>query len=722
MTTLLVLALALAFTSIALAFDSGGNPGDPDVVDPNKIVWTGQGVTDDELDTVICPSTDVLPAGINPNSYLHFVFMTDGGSALADGTTPVLTLGGSGSGDHLWFKKNSSNSQFHFYVPYSDLNALTAYVTFGVNDTGNGSWILTISHGCPGEAPKDLTVSKTATPSFTRTYTWDPTKDVDATYAAIADGEKATFNYTVDVTHDDGVDSDWAVSGTITVHNPNTFDVTGVTITDDLCALTGGTDVTVPAGGDVKLDYSCTFATQPEYGMTMTNTATVTWLDISSPNTSASYSADFVFGEPTTIVNEYVDVNDTQAGYLGRVYYYDPSPTTFTYFKEFEGVGGTCTDYDNTATITNEKEVDLDSADATVKVCVGQDLKVEKTAVPSYDLTYAWDIQKVVVGATSAKVDPGYPATFNYEVSVSHDAGTESNWLVSGKITVTNPNDWEAITADVTDTIDNGGVCVVEGGTSVVVPVSGYVELPYTCTYEFAPDPRAFTNTATAAWEDLYYTPNTSASGSKDGAFGEPTNVYDECVDVTDSVKGYLGKVCVGDANPTVFTYSLSFPGPTGGTCKYYDNTATFTTNDTGSTGSDTATVEVCSWMGRLTPGYWKNHLSIAARYLPLSLGEYLVNTTAKITAIFNGMNCNNLTTGQNAVGCLAGHLLAAKLNVANGANVCIVPTIDKADAYLIKIGYIGPGNTYTLTAALRTQAINLKTMLDNYNNGNGCH
>ena len=74
-----------------------------------------------------------------------------------------------------------------------------------------------------------------------------------------------------------------------------------------------------------------------------------------------------------------------------------------------------------------------------------------------------------------------------------------------------------------------------------------------------------------------------------------------------------------------------------------------------------------------------------------------------------------------DAAGCLAAQLLAAKLNVKNGAAACIAPTIASADAFLSSSGYTGPNATYTLTAEQRAQAIELKDVLDTYNNGLGC-
>ena len=96
----------------------------------------------------------------------------------------------------------------------------------------------------------------------------------------------------------------------------------------------------------------------------------------------------------------------------------------------------------------------------------------------------------------------------------------------------------------------------------------------------------------------------------------------------------------------------------------------------------------MCHFRARLTPGYWKNHLTTGTPTRRRScapvikLGDYVVNTTAKVTAVFNAMNCGATTT-QGAIGCLAGHLLATELNLENSTNTCINPTVEAADAFL---------------------------------------
>jgi hypothetical protein len=112
----------------------------------------------------------------------------------------------------------------------------------------------------------------------------------------------------------------------------------------------------------------------------------------------------------------------------------------------------------------------------------------------------------------------------------------------------------------------------------------------------------------------------------------------------------------------------------------------------------------------RFTPGYWKNHQTATTALLPQSLGNYTVSTFAQATAVFDAMKCSD------AVNCLAGHLLAAQLDVANGSSICITGVIFQANLFLKKVGYAGPAS-YTISASQRAQAISLEQQLDNYTN-----
>lgn len=112
----------------------------------------------------------------------------------------------------------------------------------------------------------------------------------------------------------------------------------------------------------------------------------------------------------------------------------------------------------------------------------------------------------------------------------------------------------------------------------------------------------------------------------------------------------------------------------------------------------------------RFTPGYWKNHEAATAGLLPQSLGGYTVSTFAEAQAIFDAMKC------KDAVDCLAGHLLAAELDVANGSSTCIASVITQANDFLTSVSYAGP-QSYTISSSQRSQALSLEQTLDNYTN-----
>jgi hypothetical protein len=273
--------------------------------------------------------------------------------------------------------------------------------------------------------------------------------------------------------------------------------------------------------------------------------------------------------------------------------------------------------------------------------------------------------------------------------------------------------------------------------------------LDYSCTGE----PTTLTNTATVSWSTQTLASKAVLGGgskSFEKTFTLPGTDIDECVNVTDTYAGDLGKVCVGDANPKTFTYDRTVKFDEGqlGKCVKYDNTATFTTNDTGATNSDSESVTVCFKYDALTIGYWGTHLGNdgkkggtnecnglklpggtgcssnapwASAKLPQSLGGFSVTTALSVAQVIAANNCSS-TKDQDAVACLAAQLLAAKLNVATfGSHPCIDAIISSADTFLGSVNYTGPAGKYTLSATQRAQAIALKTQLDNYNNQKGC-
>jgi hypothetical protein len=153
-----------------------------------------------------------------------------------------------------------------------------------------------------------------------------------------------------------------------------------------------------------------------------------------------------------------------------------------------------------------------------------------------------------------------------------------------------------------------------------------------------------------------------------------------------------------------------------------------------------------------LTIGYWKNHLAQSrTSYCPSRLpngtscstsgpwtysglpqtvgGMSIPKTTAGVLLAANVLANNDCggSTGKSAVNCLAAQLLAAKLNVANGANTCANGIISDANSFL-NGGTVDSvaGVTYTVTPyagstisnAQKAEAVKLKTYLDTFNNG----
>jgi Prealbumin-like fold domain len=197
------------------------------------------------------------------------------------------------------------------------------------------------------------------------------------------------------------------------------------------------------------------------------------------------------------------------------------------------------------------------------------------------------------------------------------------------------------------------------------------------------------------------------------------------------------GLASVSGANP--------FPGAESPGTNKLVSPGTYTVTETGPSGYilvpsadcsgtiDVGQTKTCTMLNhdiapRNTIGYWKNHLSQVSALLPQKLGNYNVATTAQATAVFNATNCSS-STSQDAIGCLAGQLLAAELNLANFASPCIQPTVNKATTFLsggtvtVKgktaagVNYIGPSGTYTLNATQRAIAVALSNALNAYNN-----
>jgi hypothetical protein len=238
------------------------------------------------------------------------------------------------------------------------------------------------------------------------------------------------------------------------------------------------------------------------------------------------------------------------------------------------------------------------------------DLVVTKDANGADTRTYSWSIAKSVDKTVVHQV--GGNAIFNYLVDVNQTGNLVSDVTVSGTITVTNFNAADVLGVDVTDALSDTTVCTVTGGVDATI-TPGDNTFAYTCALGDLPAGQ-LDNTASAAWDDQIVDGEFLGSGSADFTFSDISfteNKVDECVNVTDIFNGVLpatalGSRCVGDPDVD-FSYQRSIPVVPG--CVSYGNTATYTTNDTASTGSSSQSVQVCGPLatGALTIGFWSN-------------------------------------------------------------------------------------------------------------------
>lgn len=191
----------------------------------------------------------------------------------------------------------------------------------------------------------ELTVSKTAETSLTRTWDWDIKKTCPAGTVTCNLNETCTVpGYQVDVSTTGSTDSDWAVEGTITIENETPFAATITAVNDVISpniAATVDCGATFPHVLAVGGTLECTYSASLPDGTDRTNTAAVT---TTGQVDGGEAEADVDFANATvTDEDDCVDVTDDQFGILGTVCLED-LPKTFEYDQQigpFEVCGPT---------------------------------------------------------------------------------------------------------------------------------------------------------------------------------------------------------------------------------------------------------------------------------------------------------------------------------------------------------------------------------------------
>jgi hypothetical protein len=551
---------------------------------------------------------------------------------------------------------------------------------------------------------------------WTRTYTWDIEKSVSPDSWDLFTGDQASSLFTVEV--DQTVtDGPYEVSGSITVANLENTPVTIYGISDvitgygDPIPVTPSCDVTFPYLLAAQSELICTYTAMVPTGTGGTNTATVYFSSDLSVFLTAVAAVTFS-AEPTTVTGyPTINVEDTNGDSWS---FSGDGSASYTESFTCDGDEGI---YDNTATILETGQ----SASASVTVnCYALD--VTKDASTSYDRQYDWEIVKTG-DQTDLTLAEGQTFSVNYEVTVT-GGYTDSDWAVEGSISIYNPAPMDATINSVSDIITPDIAATCDCGVSFPYTLAAGETL--LCTYSAdLPDGSGRTNTATATLQNFSYdaegegTPSGTSdfTGSASVTFGDPANVYDECIDVSDDQTGFLGTVCDGDE--FTFTYSL-LVGPYDVCGEYtYVNTASFVTNDQGATGSSSWTVNIdvpCGGGCTLTPGYWKTHSEFGPA--PYDDNWAQLPNGASTTFYLSGKTYYQVlwTAPQGKAYYILAHaFIAAYLNVLNGSTT--TPEVDAAMAWAVSFF-----STYTpsstLSKAVRNQAIAYATTLDNYNNG----
>ncbi len=472
----------------------------------------------------------------------------------------------------------------------------------------------------------ELTVTKTVNEFFTRTYQWDIDKSVSPVTWDLFSGESGTSDYTVVLDQTGFTDSGFYVNGTISISNPHPSRQADLTqVIDSAGSITASVtcpNLIVAAGGTLN----CTYNTTPQssaspFGSLNTATATQQLYNfdedgVSSLDGTKNYldteAIDFTTASMTEI-DEQVTVSDTYAD--SNVKGTATGDKTFNYSRTF-----TCDadegKHDNTASFVTNDTSTTGSDDASVTVNC-HDLSIYKTVDESFTRTFTWTIDKQVDNPGPITVPLGGDVTLNYSVVVNASY-VDSNFQIAGSITITNNHPTKAATlnsvSDLAGTVTGAVVCpqmtvAANGGTLVCT---------YTTAAQSSAAPFASTNTATVIQQLYNYSSGgtPSANGTKNYTdseavdFSSATVTYiDEIITLTDTLYGNLGTVnALLDSLPKTINYAYTYTAPDGFCGETtVDNTAAFTTNDTGATGSDSVSVPINVPCGEgCTPGFWQ--------------------------------------------------------------------------------------------------------------------
>lgn len=301
-----------------------------------------------------------------------------------------------------------------------------------------------------------------------------------------------------------------------------------------------------------------------------------------------------------------------------------------------------------------------------ISFCYDVELQVTKTASTSLTRTWDWDLEKISETST-LPLALNATGTMGYSVTVSATS-TDSDWAASGTISIFNPAPVTSTITGVTDELEGDLDATVNCGVAMPFDLSSGGTL--ICSYLASlPDATTRMNTATAA-----------ATGTVLGGFGTTSvsfasatvNQVDEVIDLTDSMAGSLGQVSATSTFPVTIEYSALIGPYTVCGEHLVTNTASFVTNDTETTGEDTATttavIECPVTQGcSLSQGYWFSKPGVVWGRNVL-IGAFSYNRTDGL-AIWNSPNKGGIKDAKKAFLQVATIQLSSS-TISAGANV----------------------------------------------------
>lgn len=285
------------WVSTSAAFNESESKTDNFRVDDPHIAVSKSCTPDAFVNDIFTSTITVTNTGSCP---LTNVIVTDsigGALALPDEYLDTLAVGAS----YTWTVPASSDTagSFGSSVTASGDDTFFSYTATSAAHCATNVWA--------------LNVAKTANTSYTRDWHWSLTKTASPTTTiTIERGSLTNIAYAVIATPT-AVDRAWTVSGTVTVHNPAPIPATVSSLADVLSDSTpvalqcsGSAPYTIAGGSDL----TCTYSIARSDASAGTNTATATLANNNGGSTTFNGSANYAFGDPSTVLHALVTITD----------------------------------------------------------------------------------------------------------------------------------------------------------------------------------------------------------------------------------------------------------------------------------------------------------------------------------------------------------------------------------------------------------------------------